>query len=182
MNSPFADFRYPNRSQRLDKSSIECDKEWLKKEFAAAQAMYEHILEEVKESGDEPDFLITPDEFMQNPEHFVNKIDEIKISRLREFETKWKAELDYEEYLRQKKQLYWTRTEEEREAAFLEEERQVASGELVLPTPPGPEFEEDRAIYRKFINSTIMIYLSLLVELYKTLRIDFPELRFDWEI
>ena len=168
---------------RVSNETIKKDEQWIRNELSAAEELYKIVCEEMVEAKDDPSDVPSPTEFMLDPMTYVDWFDDWKRGKLMEFKNKWQAELDYENYLREKKQLYWTRTEDERIAAYAEEERLVAAGELVLPTPPGPEFEEDRAVYRDFMNSKFVCYLGLLVEIHKAMCIE-PELshlRFDWE-
>lgn len=165
---------------RVSDETIKKDRQWIENEINAAEELYKILVDEITEANDDPSDIPTPSNFMYDAKTWVDWFDDYKRGKLMEFKNKWQKELDYEDYLRKRKQDYWCRTEEERIAAYEEEERQVAAGELVLPTPPGPEFEEDRAEYRKWMNSKLVCYFGLLTEIHKALCIELPNVHIDW--
>jgi len=175
-------FRNDYLGVRVSTESITKNKQWIQNEISAAEELYKILVEEITETGDDASDVPSPNEFMEDAIYWTDWVDDYRRGVLLKFQNKWQTALDYENYLREKKQLYWTRTEDERIAAFEEEERQVAAGTLVLPQEPPPEFETERAVYRNWMNSKLVCYFGVLAEIYKALCLE-PELRglkFDW--
>ena len=166
-----SDYETPRVAYLTPPSNIKRDKTWLIAELDMAEALFDKVVVEARESPTDElteDMIPNPEEFLETPMDYIELWDAHVDKLLESFKETHAESLLAEKKEKEKKLEKYTLSEDEYNAKRIAELDEIP---FIIPD----KFYEDRKQLDTFLKCTFSSYISLLGGLYKIMESEFAD-------